>query len=86
VTAVAFDAARLAAGAEGDETAAAAHAERLLAGYAERGALQLHWASDADHVRLRVVARHPTADLLPLVDLPFDVTDRTIVVRREALR
>jgi hypothetical protein len=37
-------------------------------------------------VRLRVVAEHPTADLLPLVDLPFDVTDRTVVVRRERVR
>lgn len=86
VTAVAFDAARLAAGSDGDEAAAGAYAERLLAGYAARGALELRWSSDADHVRLRIVAEHPTADLLPFVDLPFDVTDRTVVVRREVLR
>jgi hypothetical protein len=83
---VAFDAARLAAGSDGDEATAAAHAERLLAGYVDRGALELTWSSDADHVRLRVVAEHPTADLLPFVDLPFDVVDRTVVVRRERLR
>lgn len=87
VTAVAFDAARIAAGSDGDEAAAEAYARRLLGGYVERGALELDWsASDADHVRLRVVAEHPTADLLPLLDLPFDVTDRTVVVRREAFR
>lgn len=87
VTAVAFDAARIAAGSDGDQGAASAYAEGLLAGYAERGDLTLDWsASDADHVRLRVIAAHPTADLLPFVAFPFDTTDRTIVVRREALR
>ena len=86
VTAVAFDAARIAAGSEGDRRAANEYAEQLLAGYAERGALQLTWGGDGDTVRLRVVAEHPTADLLPFVELPFDVTDRTVVVRREALR
>ncbi len=87
VTAVAFDAARIAAGSDGDEGAARAYAEELLGGYAERGALALDFSgSDGDHVRLRVVADHPTADLLPFVDFPFDTTDRTIVVRREALR
>ena len=87
VTAVAFDAARIAAGSDGDEGAAEAYAEQLLRGYAERDALDLDWsASDADYVRLRVVAHHPTADLLPFLDLPFDVTDRTVVVRREAFR
>ena len=87
VTAVAFDAARIAAGSDGDEGPAEAYAEELLRGYVDRGALALDWsASDVDHVRLRVVAEHPTADLLPFVDLPFDVTDRTVVVRREAFR
>jgi hypothetical protein len=86
VTAVGFDAARLAAGADGDEGVATAHAEQLLAGYVERGALELRWSSDADHVRLRLVAEHPSTNLLPLVTLPFDVTDRTFVVRRERLR
>ncbi len=87
VTAVAFDAARIAAGSDGDQRAAEAHVEQLLRGYVERGALSLDWsASDDEHVRLRVVAEHPTADLLPFVELPFDVTDRTMVVRREAFR
>ena len=87
VTAVAFDAARIAAGSAGDEGAAEAYAEGLLGGYVERGALELDFsASDDDFVRLRVVAEHPTADLLPFVELPFDVTDRTIVVRREQVR
>ena len=87
VTAVAFDAARIAAGSEGDEGAAERYAAQLLRGYVERGALDLDWsASDDDHVRLRIVAEHPTADLLPFVDLPFDVTDRTVVVRRETFR
>ena len=87
VTAVAFDAARIAAGSDGDERAAARYAEELLAGYVERDALALDFSrSDEDVVRLRVVAEHPTADLLPLVDLPFDVTDRTVVVRRERVR
>jgi hypothetical protein len=87
VTAVAFDAARIAAGSDGDERAAARYAEELLSGYVERDALALDFSrSDEDVVRLRVVAEHPTADLLPLVDLPFDVTDRTVVVRRERVR
>lgn len=87
VTAVAFDAARIAAGSDGDQRSAEAYAEDLLGGYAARGALMLDWSgSDDGHVRLRVVADHPTGDLLPFVDLPFDTTDRTIVVRREALR
>ncbi len=87
VTAVAFDAARIAAGSDGDEGAAQRHAERLLSGYVERGAVRLDFSgSDEDVVRLHVVAEHPTADLLPLVELPFDVTDRTVVVRRERIR
>ena len=87
VTAVAFDAARIAAGSDGDERAAARYAEELLSGYVERDALALDFSrSDEDVVRLRVVAEHPTADMLPLVDLPFDVTDRTVVVRRELVR
>lgn len=87
VTAVAFDAARIAAGSGGDEVTAERYAEQLLRGYAERGALELDWsASDAEHVRLRIVAAHPTADLLPFLDLPFDVTERTVVVRRETFR
>jgi len=87
VTAVAFDAARIAAGSSGDEGAAQDYAEELLGGYVERGALELDFSgSDADTVRLRVVAEHPTADLLPFVELPFDVTDRTVVVRRERVR
>lgn len=86
VTAVAFDAARIAAGSDGDERSAEAYARSLLDGYAGRGALKLIWTSDADVVRLRVIADHPTADLLPLVDFPFDTTDRTVVVRREAVR
>ncbi len=87
VTAVAYDAARIAAGSGGDEGAARAYAEDLLGGYVERDALTLDFSrSDADVVRLRVVAEHPTADLLPFVELPFDVTDRTMVVRREAFR
>ncbi|MEX2659115.1 MAG: hypothetical protein WD232_05425 [Acidimicrobiales bacterium] len=86
VTAIAFDAARIAAGSEGDESSAQVYAEDMLGGYARRGALQLIWSSDADVVRLRIIADHPTADLLPLVDFPFDTTDRTIMVRREVVR
>ncbi len=87
VTAVAFDAARIAAGSDGDEAAASRYAEELLSGYVERDALVLDFSgSDEDVVRLHVVAEHPTADLLPLVELPFDVTDRTVVVRRERVR
>lgn len=87
VTAVTFDAARIAAGSDGDEGAAERYAEELLAGYVDRDALLLDFSgSDADVVRLHVVAEHPTADLLPFVELPFDVTDRTVVVRRERVR
>ena len=87
VTAVAFDAARIAGGSDGDEGAARSYAEGLLEGYVERDALTLDFSgSDEDVVRLRVVAEHPTADLLPFVSLPFDVTERTIVVRRERFR
>ncbi len=87
VTAVAFDAARIAAGSDGGEGEAERYAEGLLAGYVERDALLLDFSgSDEDVVRLHVVAEHPTADLLPFVELPFDVTDRTVVVRRERVR
>lgn len=87
VTAVAFDAARIAAGSDGDVGGAQRYAEGLLSGYVERGALDLDFSgSDEDVVRLHVVAEHPTAELLPFVELPFDVTDRTVVVRRERVR
>ncbi len=94
VTAAAHDAARDVAGfdAAADRCAAVAGAEAqfvdALGDYGDRGHAHLEWTcGDADVVRVRVIADHPTilpprlAGLLSLGHL-----DRTIEVRVEDLR
>lgn len=89
VTAVAYDAARQVAGAEGGLSAASgaeAQARRTLGHYADR--VEFDWsASDAEAVVLRVHARNPHV-LLPVLAGPvaFDEVDRTVRVRVEAFR
>ena len=95
VTAVAFDAAREVAGADGGpgvERAAEARARAVLgrAGSAER--LHLAWAypstdgdGEPDVVELRVRAESPST-FLPGVSLPLASVERTIRVRLERLR
>jgi hypothetical protein len=95
VTAVAFDAAREVAGADGGpavEQAAEARARAVLgrAGSADR--LRLAWAypstdgdGEPDVVELRVRAESPST-FLPGVSLPLASVDRTIRVRLERPR
>ena len=88
VTAAAYDAARLVAGAGGgpaDVPRAEAHARAVLGRYAGRVAFE--WAVDDEVVALRVVADNPSF-LLPAVggSLGFDEIDRTVRVRVERLR
>lgn len=93
VTAAAFDAARIAAGADagpGSEAAAEAHARSLLGAAGEAASFSWSWLDvDAepgpDRVALRVVAPSPTS-LVPGVQVPFEVVDRTVEVRVERLR
>jgi hypothetical protein len=84
VTAAAFDAARVVAGADGDEAAAERQARELLDGYAP-DELSFEWRTGPDVVELRVVARHPTS-LLPAGIVPFQEVDRTVRVRVERFR
>ena len=95
VTAVAFDAAREVAGADGGpdvERAAEARARALLGRSGAPDVLHLSWAypstdGDAhpDLVELRVRAESPSG-LLPGVSLPLSSVDRTILVRLERPR
>jgi hypothetical protein len=88
VTAAAYDAARVVAGADGGPGAAAAAedgARRSLGRYGEDVAFT--WSVDDDAVELRVVARNPS--FLPVAlrrPLGIDVVDRTVRVRTEHFR
>jgi hypothetical protein len=91
VTAAAFDAARVVAGADGSEAAAERQARELLDGY-DAADLTFEWrytSTDGDAVpdivELRVVARHPTS-LLPARVVPYQEVDRTVRVRLERVR
>ncbi len=89
VNAVAYDAARQVAGAEGGPSAigrAEASARQALGRYADR--VTFEWAAaDGEVVTLRVRARNPSF-LLPAVAGPvsFAEIDRTIRVRVERFR
>ncbi len=88
VTAVAYDAARQVAGAEGGPAAigpAEASARQTLGRYGDR--VTFEWATDDEVVVLRVRARNPSF-LLPAVAGPvsFGEIDRTIRVRVERFR
>lgn len=89
VTAVAYDAARQVAGAEGGLSAASgaeAAARRALGRYADR--VSFDWSgSDTEAIVLRVRAQNPHV-LLPALAGPvaFDQLDRTVRVRVEAFR
>jgi Flp pilus assembly protein TadG len=88
VTAAAYDAARVVAGADGGQDArsrAETHARAVLGRYAER--VSFSWMVDDDVVRLRVTARNPRF-LLPRLGgaVGFDTVDRTVRVRVERLR
>lgn len=90
VTAVAFDAARVVAGAEaGGQPEAAARAEadarRLLGRYSDR--VSFDWQVDGDVVALRVRAYNPRLVLPALPGaLGFDDVDRTVRVRLEQVQ
>jgi hypothetical protein len=88
VTAAAYDAARVVAGADGGSVATTAAEERArdaLGRYGER--LTFTWSLDGDVVELHVVARNP--GFLPASlrsPLGVDTVDRTVRVRAERLR
>ena len=88
VTAAAYDAARLVAGADGGPAtagAAEAGARRALGRYGER--VSFTWTVGDDTVQLRVVAANP--GFLPTAlrrPLGVDVVDRTVRVRTERFR
>lgn len=85
VTAVTWDAARLAAGEQGDRAQAQAHAEQLLDGYTED--LRLVWGPTEDgSVTLTVTAANPNL-LWPGVMEAVGVEriERTVTVRAEDL-
>ena len=88
VTAAAFDAARLAAGADGDRVGAEAHLRSLLEGQD----LSLSWEyrdtdgePGPDALALTVEVDNPTR-LLRLVPVPYQHVTRTVTVRLETLR
>ena len=93
VTAVAFDAARIVAGSDGDaaaEVEAERHVRDVLHGYGE--GLRLTWAyrdtdgrPGPDVVALTVSADSPTR-LVAAVPLPFQHISRTVIVRLESFR
>jgi hypothetical protein len=95
VTAVAFDAAREVAGADGGpaaQAAAEARARDVLGRAGRPDVLRLAWAypstdgdGEPDLVELRVRAESPSA-FLPGVPLPLASVDRTIRVRLERPR
>ena len=91
VTAAAFDAARVVAGADGSEVAAERQARELLDGYSAED-LVFEWSytstdgnAEPGVVELRVVARHSTS-LLPAMVVPYQEIDRAIRVRVERVR
>jgi hypothetical protein len=85
VTAAAYDAARLAAGADGDVAEAEAHARSVLGRFGDD--VEFEWEVTDDRVTLHVRAENPSV-VLPVVAqaVGFDVVDRTVTVRREAFR
>lgn len=88
VTAAAYDAARVVAGADGGPGATAAAedgARQALGRYGER--LEFTWAIGDDVVQLRVTARNP--GFLPAAmrrPLGVDAVDRTVRLRTERFR
>jgi hypothetical protein len=90
VSAAAYDAARVVAGADAQGRASAttdaeAQARRVLGRYGDR--VTFTWRVDADWVELQVVAVNP--GFLPVAirrPLGADVVDRTIRIRVERLR
>ena len=88
VTAAAFDAARVVAGADGGPervTAAESQARHMLGHYGER--VRFEWSIDADVVALRVRAANPNLLLVQLgAPAPFQHVDRTVRVRVERFR
>lgn len=90
VTAVAYDAARRVAGADGGATETAelraeATARTTLGRYGQR--VEFTWSADDQQVSLAVHVRNPT--LLPSLvssQLGLDTIDRTVRVRREQIR
>ena len=88
VTAAAYDAARVVAGADGGPGATAVAedgARQALGRYGER--LRFEWAVDDDVVQLHVVARNP--GFLPAAlrsPLGVDTVDRTVRLRTERFR
>jgi hypothetical protein len=93
VTAVAFDAARLVAGGDGGpgaEAAAEDHARALLGRTADTATFAWSYVdrdgrAGAETVQLRVEAASPVR-LLPSAAVPSTTIERTVAVRREALR
>lgn len=85
VTAVTWDAARIAAGSGGDTAAAEAHARSLLGARADGVAFA--WGARGDAVTLTVTARNPNL-LWPGLMSAVGVEDiqRTVVVRAEDFR
>ena len=88
VTSAAFDAVRVAAGADGSETgrdAAEAHARHVLGRYSQR--VSFTWSQNDDSVTLRVEATNP--GFLPATlrrPLRIDRVDRTVTARLERFR
>lgn len=86
VTAAAFDAARIVAGAEAAaEPAAVAAAEDQVRSLLDGQVVELRWSIDEEVVALTISAERPSR-LLRDVPLPFDTVERTVRVRREVPR
>ena len=90
VTGIAYDAARVVAGADGGGSSqslstAEADARRALGAYASRA--RFEWSVDAEVVQLRVIADNPSF-LPPALRRPLgaDRVDRTVRVRVERFR
>jgi hypothetical protein len=88
VTGAAFDAARVVAGSAGGDgsiAAAEADARELLGRFEDGGGrLDFAWVVSDEAVAVTVRARRPS--LLPGLPFPFDEVERTVRVRREAVR
>ncbi len=84
VTAVTWDAARIAAGEQGDTASAEAHALELLDGYTSD--VEFDWGGSPDSVTLTVSATNPNL-LWPGLMSAVGVEDieRTVTVRAEAV-
>ena len=85
MTAAAYDAARMVAGADGDVERGESQARAVLGRYADR--VSFEWTLDGDTVALRVTARNPSF-LLPALGgaVGLDEIDRTVRVRMERPR